>query len=351
MSLPANEGLMRQAGKPTRFACRDLDMQWSKERGRSVQEHDLKDEIDFRDLIRKPDKLFGYAFLYFVGAILLLGMLYLWNINTVGSNAIAPVALKDSSAFIQDIPLQTPVVLPPVDIRTAGHPSDSLVALGRELFRANCVSCHGDNGMGDGPSAAMQNPKPRNFHSLAGWTSGSKVSQIYRTLEEGVPGTGMSSYNYMPPGSRLALAHFIRTFAPGQPEDTAEELQALETTYRLSEGKVVPGQIPVKKAMGIVLREDKTDMLRAEELAQRFLDDAAPGAQLLREVAGNLETVAVTSLRRGAAFSGLEEFVRGVTADPQLNGFSPAIDRLRGNEWTLIHEYLDTAVARARSGG
>ncbi len=316
-----------------------------------MQENDLKDEIDFRDLIRKPEKLIGYAFLYFVGAILLLGMLYLWNINTVGANAIAPAALKDSSAFIPDIPLQAPVVLPPVDIHTAGRPSDSLISLGRELFRANCVSCHGDDGTGDGPSAALQNPKPRNFHSPAGWTNGSKVSQIYKTLEEGVPGTGMSSYNYMPPRNRLALAHFIRTFSPGQPVDTPEELQALETTYRLSEGKAVPGQVPIKKAMAIVLREHRAEAIRAEELAKRFLEDAAPGAQLLRDVAEDLHAVAVTGLRRGTAFPGLDEFVRGVTADPKLNGFTPAVNRLGGKEWNLIHDYLETAVALARREG
>ncbi len=311
-----------------------------------MQENDLKDEIDFRDLIRKPEKLFGYAFVYFLGAILILGMLYLWNINTVGANAIAPVALKDSTVLVQDIPLQTPVVLPPVDIRTAGRPSDSLIALGRELFRTNCTSCHGDDGMGDGPSAAMLNPKPRNFHSLAGWTSGSKVSQIYRTLEEGVQGTSMASYRFLPPLDRLALAHFIRTLAPGQPVDTPEELEALETTYRLSEGKVVPGQIPVRKAFTIGLREDRPGVLRAEKLARSLLSETAPAAQLLRSVAGNLETVAVTNLRRAGAFPGLDEFIRSVSADPLLNGFTPAVDRLDSGRWKMIHDYLEAAVAR-----
>lgn len=316
-----------------------------------MQRNELKDELDFRDLIRKPEKLFGYAFFYFVGAILVLGMLYLWNINSVGANAITPAALKDSSALVQDIPLQSPAVLPPVDIRTAGMPSDSLIALGRELFRANCASCHGDNGMGDGPSAATLDPRPRNFHSLTGWTSGSKVSQIYRTLEEGVARTGMASYGYMPPRDRLALAHFIRTLAPGQPTDSPEELQALETTYQLSKGKNVPGQIPIKKSLGIVVKEKRPEVLMAGKLAARLSTDTDPGAEILRDAAASLDAIAVTSLRRGDRFPDLDDFVRAVTADPQRNGFTPAVDRLPGAQWKLIHDYLAAAVARARTEG
>jgi mono/diheme cytochrome c family protein len=306
---------------------------------------ELKDEIEWRDLIRKPEKLFAFVFLYFLALILLLGMIYLGNMNTVGANAIAPAALKDSSALVQDIPLQTPLVLPPVDIRVVGVASDSLVAAGRELFRTNCAACHGDNGMGDGPTAPTLDPKPRNFHSLTGWTNGSKVSQIYRTLEEGIPRTGMASYSYMAPRDRIALAHFIRTFAQGQPVDSPEELQMLEATYQLSKGKAVPGQVPLKKALQIVLREGKPEVLQTQRLLERFSKDESPAAQALRQAAGNLERIAATSLRRGERFPPLEEFVRSVTADPAANGFRPAVERFNTQEWVTIRNYLATAVA------
>ena len=32
---------------------------------------------------------------------------------------------------------------------------------GKRLYQVNCASCHGDKGMGDGPSAAMLDPKPQ----------------------------------------------------------------------------------------------------------------------------------------------------------------------------------------------
>ncbi|MEW5844465.1 MAG: c-type cytochrome [Bacteroidota bacterium] len=34
---------------------------------------------------------------------------------------------------------------------------------GKILFNTNCVTCHGDKGEGNGPSAATLNPKPKNL--------------------------------------------------------------------------------------------------------------------------------------------------------------------------------------------
>src|SRR5512140_2042541 len=113
---------------------------------------DRKPEIDFHDLIRKPEKLFGYSYLYFLGAFVVIGVLYAWDLSTIGKNAVEPTAHPDSVAM--DIPLVRPVALPPVDVAKAAIGTDEALARGRELFRANCVSCHGDNGQGDGPTAA-----------------------------------------------------------------------------------------------------------------------------------------------------------------------------------------------------
>jgi mono/diheme cytochrome c family protein len=39
---------------------------------------------------------------------------------------------------------------------------------GKEVYTTNCASCHGDTGMGDGPSAASLDPKPKPLAQLAG---------------------------------------------------------------------------------------------------------------------------------------------------------------------------------------
>lgn len=42
------------------------------------------------------------------------------------------------------------------------------IARGKKLFQANCASCHGAGGKGDGPAGAALNPKPADLSAMAG---------------------------------------------------------------------------------------------------------------------------------------------------------------------------------------
>ncbi|MDH5513451.1 MAG: cytochrome c [Gammaproteobacteria bacterium] len=42
------------------------------------------------------------------------------------------------------------------------------LARGKKLFQANCASCHGPTGRGDGPAGAALNPKPVDLAAMAG---------------------------------------------------------------------------------------------------------------------------------------------------------------------------------------
>lgn len=233
---------------------------------------DLKAEIDFKDLLRKPHKLFGYSYIYFVLLVGGLGYLYITNLTLIGKNSVSPLVLSDSSAFVKDIPFQSPRILPPVDVMKVSVDTPELLAKGKELFKANCTSCHGDAGDGNGPTAVTLNPKPRNFLSLSGWTNGSRISQIYKTLQEGIVRNGMASYNYLSPADRFALIHYVRSFSAGQPVDSPQDLVALETTYQLSRGSNIPGQIPIKKAAEYIVAETGPSVAAIRELAGRKYD-------------------------------------------------------------------------------
>lgn len=300
----------------------------------------MKAETDFRDLLRKPETLFGYSFLYFLGTALLIGMLYAWNLSGMQKNAVQPL-VADSTALTADLPLKSPSVLPPVDVRLVGVPSDSLVARGRDLYRANCSSCHGDNGLGDGPAGLTLNPRPRNFHLADGWTIGPRVSQIYKTLEEGIVRNGMASYNYMPPADRFALAHYVRTFGQGQPVDSPEELLALEATYQLSQGKSTAGQIPVRKATQLVLREGSSASARAEMIVNSIRGSAdGAGAAVLLHHAADLKRVVTALIVRQAALPPAEVLAKLVAADPRAFGFRPSVLQISAAEWGAIRACL-----------
>jgi mono/diheme cytochrome c family protein len=299
-----------------------------------------RDEIDFHELRRSPGKLFGYSYIYILITLVALGVYYINRLNAVGSSTVAPVMVPDSSVFVTDIPLQSPAVLPPVDIMAVSVPTDSLLAKGRELFRANCSSCHGDNGQGDGPAGLALNPRPRNFHSQAGWTNGPKISQIYRTLEEGIVRNGMASYNYLPPADRVALAHVVRSFMAGPPMDTKEELIALESTYQLSKGTVRPGQIPIRRAASLYVGEHSEAATAAASEAAALTSSDDPGARILSTALRDPERAvrALASLSRPV--SSPDDLMRTVTGDPLSMGFRPGVSSLSPVEWKSAYDYL-----------
>lgn len=302
------------------------------------QEPKYQEEIDWHDLIRHPKKLFGYSYVYVLIVLVGIGLLYLSNLNTIGKNIVDPV-LKDSSAVIKDLPLQSPRVIPPIDVMKAGVASAEAIAKGKDLYKTNCASCHGDNGTGDGAAAAMLNPKPRNFTSLAGWKNGSKVSQMYKTLDAGIPGSAMTSFNFLSPEDRFKIIHYIRTLAQNQTGDSPEELKELDAAYHLSEGINVSGQIPVKKATALVVKDFSSDVLIIQHAKQKFDSDSSQNALLLRSIVGN-ETKAFTVLFYHInTMSSVDECMTSIVENPIESGFKPQAARLSTEDWRLLYQY------------
>ncbi|MGD1043744.1 MAG: cytochrome c [Bacteroidota bacterium] len=303
-----------------------------------------KEESDWRDLIRKPAKLFGYSYIYVLAVLVGIGLLYVWNLNTIGKNGVNPTVLQDSTALIKDIPLQSPRVIPPVDVMKAGVSTPELIKEGHELFKANCITCHGENGLGDGPSAAMLDPKPRNFHLLDKWKNGSKVSQMYKTLEEGIPGGGMASYNYMPPEERFALIHYTRTLAKNQPQDSPDELKQLDAAFQLSKGMNVTGQIPIKKAMQIVIKEDDPLIAKIQEIKRKMDASETVGAEIFKHISLDETKIIICALHMKNDVKNVDEFIRAVSSDPIHNGFKANVVLLSRDEWMKLYQYFYSVI-------
>lgn len=84
--------------------------------------------------------------------------------------------------------------------RAAGPVSSDKQGVNFGIYRANCVVCHGLDGGGDGPAAALQNPYPRDFRpgvfKYKSTPRGSKPTRadLAKLLRQGLPGTGMPSF-------------------------------------------------------------------------------------------------------------------------------------------------------------
>ena len=154
-----------------------------------------------------------------------------------------------------DYPATAREVIPPIDPKTVLTPNPALLARGKALFAQNCATCHGAEGLGDGAAGKGLNPKPRNFSEKAAWKNGTRLEDIYKTLDEGIKGSSMVSYNYLTKKDRMALAHVVQSF--GAFDHGANDPKAMAALEKLfaSAGEVIPNRIPVARAVDALCRE------------------------------------------------------------------------------------------------
>jgi cytochrome c oxidase cbb3-type subunit 2 len=97
--------------------------------------------------------------------------------------------------------------------------SDALRELGREVYRAHCVGCHGEHGDGAGPAATFLFPRPRDFTAAVFKFQSTPAGalptdgDLYRTITRGVRGTAMPTWHEVTERERLAVVAYIKTLS------------------------------------------------------------------------------------------------------------------------------------------
>ncbi|MHB1699774.1 MAG: cbb3-type cytochrome c oxidase subunit I [Acidobacteriaceae bacterium] len=103
---------------------------------------------------------------------------------------------------------------------------------GRRVFLANCAGCHGENA--DGKSIGGRSLRPVAFN-LAGFRLSDAL--IWKTLEAGVPGSAMPSWNTLPSAEFRAVADYVASV--GQPGELASNEQYAPKDVLMEAGKRV----------------------------------------------------------------------------------------------------------------
>jgi len=122
----------------------------------------------------------------------------------------AAVAALVVAAGISAVSAQTEWKAPPEakNIKNPQPPTPASIANGKKLAEANCVSCHGPGGKGDGPAAAaLPPPKP------ADWTSpkikAETDGELFWKISNG--GGAMPPWKHLPEKDRWDLVNYIRS--------------------------------------------------------------------------------------------------------------------------------------------
>jgi len=97
------------------------------------------------------------------------------------------------------------------------------------LYRRHCVHCHGISGDGQGPTAAILNPYPRDyrpgvFKFKSTFPAAEPTNEdLHRIINDGIPGTAMPSFALLPNDEREALVEYVKYLSIRGQMETALE--------------------------------------------------------------------------------------------------------------------------------
>lgn len=119
---------------------------------------------------------------------------------------------------------------------------------GAALYKAQCASCHGANGAGDGTLASRLQPKPIAFTDRERAQSRS-VLALYQVISQGVNGTSMPAFASLSEQDRWSLAFYVGTLAFGD-----KDLEAGKKAF--AQEKVIYKALPDMGALVMATEEE-----------------------------------------------------------------------------------------------
>ena len=292
------------------------------------------------DFKENPGAVFGLLYPYVLIIIVIIGLIYVSDLNQVSRQSIPPV-LPDTTVVPADLEVKKARTIPPVNVFEISKPNQELIQKGMKTFTTICASCHGENGTGTGPASIGLNPAPRNFTIDANWINGRTISGMYTTLQEGIPNSAMISYDFLTPEERFAVIHYIRsTFMKNPPQDSRDDLAALDQTYNLSSGLEIPAQIPVAAAMNIILKENEDKINKLNSVYEMITNSKNTSALLFKNVTSDCKLALSALIRSSSWNANKNSFEHFVTVNVNQNGFNGRVFNLTTSQWDELFNYL-----------
>ena len=298
----------------------------------------IESEIDFKALLKNPIRLFGLVYIYFIVIALAIGLYYLDVMNSTSFNTVPGTSL-DTLNIVREIDTKVGGIKPAMDLALISNPTADFIAKGKTQYETVCASCHGNKGKGDGVAAAVLDPKPRNFHELEGWTQGRTFYDIYKSINDGVAGTGMTAYEFLPAEDRVAIIQYIRTFADFPEVTESEVYDKLDATYKLSAGVVQPNNISIQKSISLFTDENQKNIDLSILISDKIKSDKIKSAKLFKENVLDIEKVVYTYITK-LNKKDYNAFLQILNSDPVALGFRASVVNLMDKDLQTIYSYL-----------
>lgn len=185
---------------------------------------------------------------------------------------------------------------------------------GHTLYQSNCLSCHGENGKGNGPSAPGLEPAPTDFTDIELMSQKSPL-QAYHTISFGVEGTSMAPFKGLSENEKWDLAFYIHTLRTGAKE-TAPQNQHIDLSEIASKNDL---ELKEKYSEGLV-RWHRMHKGSTENIEETHLDKAT---RLLKE---SLNEVKVGNYKEA----------RSLCLMSYLEGVEPVEHRIKAQNPSLV---------------
>ena len=312
----------------------------------------IEDEIDFGSVLKNPKRWFGLIYPFFIVVIIFIGAYYINNMDTIAKNKIPPSIIDSTKLFKENV-IKKGTVITGIDLNILKNPSPEMIKKGGELFKTTCATCHGEKGMGDGVAGAALNPKPRNFTATDGWKNGRKLGDMFKTLREGIPNSGMVAYEFLPLEDRFAIIFYLRTLSNNFPAIAETEIADLNNLYKLTESRTEPAQITTDMAIKSLLAENNQLNEKAKSMlnyieSQKYgngeLGIPSNGYYIFEKVINNREKL-VYSLQHSSEWKeSIDKFTVFAIQDIPYNGFKPTITELSKEELAELQNYLKRVI-------
>ncbi len=244
------------------------------------------------------------------------------------ANVVATQAHALADALLVAYPIPTAPLAPPD------------LARGARIYSATCAGCHGADGHGDGPAAALLRPRPVDFTDRTRAAERSVLS-LYQAVTHGVPGTAMPGFPQLGTADSWAVAFYAGSLA------YAPYVSAGETRWR--QDPDLRAQVPDLGAL-VRGREDQWAPLLGAEGAAAVLGYLRSHPQALAAAPHGI------ALARAQMAASLAAYLSGRTEDAARLALSAYLDGIEPIEPALaarnddLRVQLETHMAHYRAG-